>query len=454
MPGRKVSSATMRQRATPEGTTNSLPLSVAPRPSFGPHGELGYRRVSVITEEAKMVPSKRRLARPLLAPLGLSAMLAGVVGTGACTKEEAPPPPPPSVEVAPVIQKDVPIFEEWIGSLDGYVNAEIRPQIEGYLLKQQYKEGSFVKAGEALFQIDPRDFQAAYDQAKGNVTQYEATLANAKVTVNRYTPLAAQKAISQQELDDAVTRQRTAQANLDSAQAALERAKLNLGWTNVTSPVDGIAGVAKSQVGDLVNRLTVMTTVSQVDPIKVFFNPSEQEYLAWVAKNGPVEKSLKTGQNLEQGRLQLILADGSVFPHRGHAILVGREVDVKTGTIQLAGAFPNPGNVLRPGQYAKVRVSTDVKKGAILVPQRAVNELQGSYQVGLLGPDNKATIKVVKTGPKEGDLWVIEEGLKPGDKIIVEGLQRVRSGMTVVPKEAGSTAAEAAKTDASKEAGK
>jgi membrane fusion protein (multidrug efflux system) len=387
--------------------------------------------------------------------LGTGVTLAIIAALSAgCSKKEAPPPPPPTVEVAPVIQKDVPIFQEWIGSLDGFVNAEIRPQIEGYLLKQQYKEGSLVRSGETLFEIDPREFQTAFDQAKGNVSQYEATLANAKITVQRYRPLAAQKAISQQELDDAETRMRTAQANLDSAQAALERAKLNLGWTNVTSPIDGIAGVAKSQVGDLVNRQSVMTTVSQVDPIKVYFSPSEQEYLAWVAKNGPVEKSLRANQNLEEGRLQLILADGSTFGHRGKPFLVGREVDAKTGTIQLAGAFPNPGNILRPGQYAKVRVAIDVKKGAILVPQRAVSELQGSYQVVVVGDDNKATIKVVKTGPVVGNLWVIEEGLKPGDKIVVEGLQRVRSGMTVVAKAAGSTEAEPAKTDASKEAGK
>ena len=375
--------------------------------------------------------------------------LAAALAVSGCSKKEAPPPPPPAVEVAPVIQKDVPVYQEWIGSLDGFVNAEIRPQIEGYLLKQVYREGSLVQAGETLFEIDPREFQAAFDQAKGNVSQYEATLANAKTTVARYTPLAAQKAISQQELDDAVTKQRTAQANLESAQAALERARLNLAWTKITSPIQGIAGVAKSQVGDLVNRLTVMTTVSQVDPIKVYFNPSEQEYLAWVAKYGPMQKSLSTTGNLEQGKLELILSDGSTFPHHGRPFLVGREVDVKTGTIQLAGAFPNPGNVLRPGQYGKVRVATDVRKGAILVPQRAVSELQGSYQVALVGADNKVTIKVVKTGPVEGNLWVIDEGLKPGDRIVVEGLQRVRSGMTVVPKE-GSATPEAAPAAAGK----
>ena len=400
---------------------------------------------------------RRRPFRVLAAaaPVAMTLLLAA----GCAKKEAAAPPPPPAVEVAPVIQKDVPIHQEWIGSLDGFVNAEIRPQIEGYVLKQTYKDGFLVHAGETLFEIDPRQFQATYDQARGTLSQYEATLANAKTTVARYRPLAAEKAISQQELDDAETRERTAQANVESARATLDKAKLDLNWTKVVSPIDGIAGVAKTQVGDLVNRLTVMTTVSQVDPIKVNFNPSEQEYLTWAAKHGSPERTLKAGANLEQGPLQLILADGSVFPHSGRPILIGREVDVKTGTIQLAGAFPNPGNVLRPGQYAKVRVAVDVKKGAILVPQRAVSELQGSYQVAVVGPDNKVTIKVVKTGPLEGSLWVIDEGLKPGDRIIVEGLQRVRSGMTVVPKEASSPAADASKAEppkaeTAKEAGK
>ena len=377
------------------------------------------------------------------------AVLFAAIG---CAKKEAPAPPPPTVEVAPVVQKDVPVYQEWIGSLDGFVNADIRPQIEGYLLKQDYKEGFFVKAGETLFDIDPRQFQATFDQAKGEVARWEATHANAKKTAERYRPLAAEKAISQQELDDAETAERTAQANLDTARASLEKAKLDLGWTKIVSPIDGIAGVAKSQVGDLVNRLTVMTTVSQVDPIKVYFNPSEQEYLAWVAKNGPVEKSYRVAPSSEPGKLELILADGSVFPQRGRPFLVGREVDVKTGTIQLAGAFPNPGNVLRPGQYAKVRVVADTKKGAVLVPQRAVSELQGSYQVALVGTDNKVTMKVVKPGLRDGNMWVIDEGLKPGDRIVVEGIQRVRSGMTVVPKAPGS--AEPPKAEASKEAGK
>ncbi len=386
-------------------------------------------------------------------PLSAAVLLALAAASACGKKKEAPAPPPPIVEVAPVVQKDVSVYEEWIGSLDGLVNAEIRPQIEGYVLRRVYREGFLVREGETLFEIDPRQFQATYDQARGTLAQYEATLANAKTTVARYRPLAAEKAISQQELDDAETRERTAQANVESARASLEKAKLDLEWTKVVSPIDGIAGVAKSQVGDLVNREVVMTTVSQVDPIKVNFNPSEQEYLAWVAKHGPPEKVLQGGAKLEQGPLQLILSDGSVFPHRGKAFLVGREIDVKTGTIQLAGAFPNPGNLLRPGQYAKVRVAMDVKKGAILVPQRAVSELQGSYQVAVVGTDNKVTIKVVKTGPLEGSLWVIEEGLKPGDRIIVEGLQRVKSGMTVVPKEASSSSPAAA-AEPAKEAGK
>jgi membrane fusion protein, multidrug efflux system len=371
----------------------------------------------------------------------ISGMLVALaVLSAACgKKEEAPPPPPPTVEVAPVVQKDVPVYGEWIGSTDGFVNAQIRPQIEGYVLRRNYQEGYFVKAGQALFDIDPRQFQATYDQARGTLAQNEATLANAKTTAARYRPLAAEKAISQQELDDAETRERTAQANVESARATLEKAKLDLDWTKVTSPIGGIAGVAVSQVGDLVNHQVVMTTVSQVDPIKVYFNPSEQEYLYWVAKHGPVQKTLQDGRNLEMGNLELILSDGSVFPHRGKPFLVGREVDVKTGTIQLAGAFPNPENLLRPGQYAKVRVAVDLRKGALLVPQRAVSELQGSHQIAVVGPDNKVTIKVVKVGPIDGSMLVIEEGLQPGDRVVVEGLQRVKSGMTVVPKEASST---------------
>src|SRR5215472_13646970 len=259
-----------------------------------------------------MVFSKhRRLGTVVL----VTAAVAAIAPATACKKEAPPPPPPPTVEVAPVMQKDVPIFQEWIGTLDGFVNAEIRPQIEGYVLRQVYREGFLVKAGDTLFEIDPRTFQASYDQAKGSLAQYEATLANAKVTVTRYRPLAAEKTISQQELDDAETKQRTAQANVESAQAALETARLNLGWTKVVSPIDGIAGIAKSQVGDLVNGQVTMTTVSVVDPIKVFFNPSEQEYMDWAQRRGPVD-AVRSTPPQDKGLLALTLSDGTVYPYR------------------------------------------------------------------------------------------------------------------------------------------
>jgi membrane fusion protein (multidrug efflux system) len=373
------------------------------------------------------------MVRPGLARTsGILASLA-VLSAG-CGKKDAPPPaPPPVVEVAPVIQRDVPIYGEWIGTLDGFVNAEIRPQVEGYLLRMVYKEGSLVRKGDLLFEIDPRQFQAAYDQARGNLAQYQAQLANAKTTVARYRPLAAQKAISQQELDDAETRERTAKANVESTQAALETAQLNLTWCKVVSPVDGISGIAKSQVGDLVNGQTVMTTVSQVDPVKVYFNPSEQQYMSWVREHGPINQQTGATKAAE-GNLELLLADGSVFGHRGRGYLAGREVDVKTGTIQLAGLFPNPGSLLRPGQYGKVRVAMDLKKGALLVPQRAVSELQGAFQVAVVGSDNKIEIKAVETGPRVGSLWVIEKGLSPGERIVVEGTSKVRPGLEVNPK--------------------
>ena len=278
------------------------------------------------------------------------AVAVGLAGMGAaCKKTEAPPPPPPAVEVAPVVQKDVPVFQEWIGSLDGFVNAEIRPQIEGYLLRQAYRDGFLVRTGETLFEIDPRQFQATYDQAKGHSGPVRGDARQCEDDGGALpSPGGAegdQPAGARRRRDEGAhgAGQRGERAG------QLEKAKLDLDWTKVVSPIDGIAGVAKSQVGDLVNRLTVMTTVSQVDPIKVNFNPSEQEYLTWVARHGPPEKTLRAGQDLEKGPLELILSDGSVFPHHGRAILVGREVDVKTGTIQLAGAFPNPGNLLRPG---------------------------------------------------------------------------------------------------------
>lgn len=361
-------------------------------------------------------------------------LLAGLVCTS-CAKKEAPPPPPLAVEIVTVLRKDVPITKEWVGSLDGYVNADIRPQVAGYVLRQVYKEGSFVRKGDVLFEIDPRQFQAALDQAKGFLAQNEAALGKARLDVARFTPLAADKAISQQELDNAMAAQRQAQANVDSARAAAEQAMLNLGWTRVTSLLDGIAGIAKSQVGDLVNGQTTMTTVSVVDPIKVFFNPSEQEYMAWAQKRGPVD-AVRSVPPQDKGMLSLTLSDGTEYPMRGDPILANRNVDVKTGTIQVEGVFPNPKHLLRPGQYAKVRAATDVRKGAILVPQRAVTELQGLNQVAVVGAGDKVEIRPVQTGDRIGGLWIIEKGLSPGDRVIVEGVQKVKPGMVVDPRPA------------------
>jgi len=369
----------------------------------------------------------------------LSKLFLAVLLCLSCAKKQAPAPPPLTVEVATVVQKDVPIVKEWIGSLEGYVNADIRPQVTGYLLRQVYKEGTFVDRGGVLFEIDPRQFQAALNQAKGFLAQNEAALGKAKLDVARFTPLVAQRAVSQQELDNALAAQQAAQANVDSARAQLEQAQLNLGWTKVTSPVDGIAGIAKSQVGDLVNGQTTMTTVSVVDPIKVFFNPSEQEYMDWAQKRGPVD-AVRSTPPQDKGLLSLTLSDGTAYPLRGDPVIANRNVDVKTGTIQVEGVFPNPKHLLRPGQYAKVRAATDIKKGALLVPQRAVSELQGFFQVAVVGPDNKVDIRAVQTGERSGSLWIIEKGLSAGERVVVAGVQKVKPGMVVNPKPAAEPA--------------
>jgi membrane fusion protein (multidrug efflux system) len=371
-------------------------------------------------------------------------LLAGLVCLS-CGKKQAPAPPPLAVEVATVIQKDLPITKEWIGSLDGYVNADIRPQVTGYVLRQVYREGTFVGRGDVLFEIDPRQFQAALDQAKGFLAQNEAALGKAKLDVARFKPLAAERAISQQELDNAVAAERQAQANVDSARAAVEQSQLNLGWTKVMSPIDGIAGIAKSQVGELVNGQTTMTTVSVVDPIKVFFNPSEQEYMDWAQKRGPVD-AVRSTPPQDRGLLSLTLSDGTAYPLRGDPVIANRNVDVKTGTIQVEGVFPNPKHLLRPGQYAKVHAATDIKKGALLVPQRAVSELQGFFQVAVVGPGDKIDIRPVQTGERFGSLWIIEKGLSAGERVVVEGIQKVKPGMVVNPKPAAEPATPATPT--------
>jgi len=352
-----------------------------------------------------------------------SLLLLATLG-GCSSKEEKPAPPPPGVTVTPVVKKDVEIQQEWVGSMLGNVDADIRPKVDGFLLKQLYAEGSYVNKGQPLFELDSRQAQASVEQAKGKLERARASLTQAQIDVKRYTPLVAQRAISQAELDKATSMELAAKAEVDADQAVLDNANLNLGWTTVTSPISGIAGISKVGVGDLMTPISVMTTISNVDPINVDFSIAEQDYMRFQRE--------KTGRAAGRS-LQLILGDGTVYPQRGRALLVNREVDSRTGTIQVRAEFPNPGNVLRPGQYARIRAVTEVRKDALLIPQRAVAELQGVYQVGVVGADNKVTIKAVNLGPQVADAWIVESGLQAGDNVIVDGLQRVRNGMTVAP---------------------
>jgi len=364
----------------------------------------------------------------------------------ACEKKKPEAPAPPVVEVVTVDQKDVPIYQEWVGALDGYVNAVIRPQVTGYLIKQNYREGELVKKGQILFEIDPPTFQASLDQAKAQLSQQKARHETAKANLARIRPLAEKNAVSQKDLDDAVGAELSTRSSVEAAQAAVENAQLNLGFTKITSPVDGIAGIAKAQLGDLVgpNMQTELTAVSTVNPIKVYINVSEQEYL----------KAREGNRNVEDIPLQLILADGSVYPHKGKFALSDRQVDPTTGTIKIGTVFQNPNNILRPGGYGLLRAKMEVKKGAILVPQRAVVDVQGKTLVAAVGADNKAELRPVKVGGQVGSDWLIIEGLKAGETIVVEGIQKVKSGMTVSPKPftPGAPAAQGAATPETKPA--
>ena len=379
---------------------------------------------------------------------GLFLVVIGIV-IGATRPKRASGTPPggsPDVQVVLVEQKDVPIYGEWIGTLDGFSNADVRAQITGYIMKQGYQEGAFVKKGQLLFEIDPRPFQAALDQAKGQLAQATAILANAQAVqgrteldVNRYTPLAKEQAASQQDLDNAVQNNMaakatvaTAEAQIKSAEAAVETAKINLDFTRLVAPIDGIAGQAQLQVGALVNLSSVpVTSVSTVDPIKVYFTVGEPQYLAW-RKRFPTETTRQAAaKNL---KLELILADGSTYAHDGVFYFADRQVNESTGAIRIAGLFPNPANILRPGGYGKVRAVIRVQSDALLVPQRAVSELQGGYQVAVVDSDNKVSIRTVQAGDRVGNQWVIAEGLQQGERVVAEGIQKVRPGMLVTPK--------------------
>ncbi len=371
----------------------------------------------------RITPAAPRNAIRITAALCLALAACG-------QKPQQAAPPPPEVLVTDVVQKNVPIYGEWIGTLTGFINATIRPQVKGYLLSKNYKEGDVVHTGDLLFQIDPREFQAQLDQAQGQLARAQAAQVKSQQDVTRYKPLAKEGAVSQQELDDAIQQNLAAKAQVDSARAAVEQAKLNLGWTKVTSPIDGVSGVAITQVGNLVDPTAELTTVSQLDPIKVVFPISEQQYLSY--------SRTQAGRNREQdpkkGALELILADGTVFPQRGTVSVVGRQVDPRTGTLTIEGQFSNPGNVLRPGGYGKVRAVIDNLPNALVVPQAAVQNFQGTTQVAVVTTENKVEIRNVTTGPRSGFDWAILEGVKPAERVVVEGLQKVRGGMSVAPK--------------------
>jgi len=404
--------------------------------------------------------------------LAVAAVL-GIAAGCSHTRAATPAHPPLQVEVADVEQRDVPIYKEWIGTLDGLVNADIKAEVSGYLVQQAYTEGSFVRKGQLLFQIDPRPFQAELDQAQGRLAQSQGQLEQARaqlaqaeagvavaqanqrrvqLDVDRYIPLAQAQAITQQDLDDATQNNMAAKAQLQAAQAqvatskaqiteslaaveadkaAVETARINLGFTRITSPIDGIPGIAQLQVGALVSPASgAITTVSTVDPIKVYFTASEQEYLEYTRRFPTVEERAANHKRLE---LDLILADGSTYPHKGKFDFADRQVDVRTGAIRLAGLFPNPGNILRPGEYGRVRAAIQVQKDALLVPQRAILDLQGAQEIAVVDADNKVTIRPVTVGDTVGNMWIVREGVKPGERVVVEGLQKVRTGTIVDP---------------------
>ena len=431
---------------------------------------------------------RKRKSTAIVAIGGLGLAFIFVVVRARERKNITPPPAPLEVDVVQVRESNVRIYSEWIGTTDGMVNADIRSQVSGYLLQRNYTEGAFVHRGQLLFEIDPRPFEAVLNQARADLARAEAQVGQAvsqleqaqaqlaqsnsgllqaeanqrktQLDVDKFVPLFAQKAVTRQDMDNAVQSNDASKAQLDaarsqirastaavgnanasivaakaqvkSAQAVVNTAELNLGFTKIISPIDGIAGIAAAQVGDLVNPTSgVLTTVSTVDPIRVYFTVSEQEYLNYVKQN-PTEAQRTAAQ--KELELQLFLADGSVYPHAGRFYIADRQVDTQTGAIRIAGVFPNPDNILRPGQYARVRAATSIQENALLVPQRAINQLQGLYRVAVVGSDNRVSIRTVTPGPTVGQMWVVQDGLKAGETVLVDGTQRVNSGTTVKPR--------------------
>jgi membrane fusion protein (multidrug efflux system) len=337
------------------------------------------------------------------------------------------------VGVVKAVQMDVPVRGEWVATLEGYINAQIQPQVSGYLIRQNYREGSYVRRGDVLFEIDARPFQAVLDQAKAQLAQAQAQLYLADVNVKRDTPLVKERAIAQSQLDMETAAQMQARAAIQAAEASIEQAQLNLGFTKVLSLVDGIAGMATTQIGNLVSPAAVLTTVSQLDPIKVYFPISEQEYLQFTAQLPKATAASGLLRASGSRVLDLVLADGSTYPHKGQVIFIDRQVDPQTGTIRVVAAFPNPGNVLRPGQFGRVHALLGTRQGAVLVPQRCVTELQGTYEVAVVSAQNLVTIRKVKVGERVGSSWVIDQGVAGGDEVVSEGTSKVRDGMPVKP---------------------
>ena len=368
--------------------------------------------------------------------IGISALsAASLVLLTACAKKQSGPPPnvgPVQVSVATVEQRDVSLDGDWVATLDGYVNAQIQPQVSGYLIKQDYREGSVVQSGEVLFEIDPRPFQATLDQAEGQLAQARAQLGLADINVMRDTPLAKARAIAQSQLDNDVQQQAAQSAAVRTAEANVEQAQLNLGFTKVRSLVTGIAGRAMTQVGNLVSQSTALTTVSQVNPIKVYFSISEQEYkkLSGRVKAGGKVDLLRSGNTIP---LQLMLGDGNIYPYKGQIVFVDRQVNPQTGTIQIAGSFSNPQNLLRPGQFGRIKAETEVRHDALLIPQRAVNELQGSYQVAVVGSGNIVQIRSVAFETQLGSYRNITRGISPNERVVTEGVSKLKDGMRVSP---------------------
>jgi RND family efflux transporter MFP subunit len=400
--------------------------------------------------------------RSLFSFLATAALLVSGTGCRQATKVAAGPPPPPEVIVTAAIQRDVPISGEWVATLDGFLNAQIQSYVSGYVVRQKYSEGGFVHKDDVLFEVDPRPFEAAVDQARAQLAQAHGQLAQAEgqlalstaqleltqINVKRDTPLAQAHAISQSQMDSELQAQKTAEANIASSKAAIVTAKafiqaaeagvktseLNLGFTKVRSLVDGIAGIAAIQIGNLVSPATVLTTVSQVDPIKAYFPISEQEYLQFsgLKKAERGDGWMKPGSATQ---LKLVLADGSLYTHSGRVFFTDRQVDPKTGTMRVVATFPNPGNILRPGQFGRVQAVKETTRGAVLIPQRAISEVQGRYQIAVVAQDNRVSLRSVKVGTRMDALWVIESGLQAGERVITEGGARVADGATVTPKE-------------------